>query len=175
MVKPRPITELIALGQRYVADKLPIETHRSYPIPVKTAGRLEVAFLYCISALRADSGLHLLAPGWIGHLDAETGELAGFSPITPADLGQPHRPRQEIGIYDMYRGVASAEEFLAARARLYQCYDLLLPHAFGASILLPNAAELARAEFPRLFERVAEEGLLPYYKHVGKAFFSWLG
>lgn len=174
MVKLLSIPKLIDLGRGYVVNTLPTETHMSFPIPCKTARRLEVAFLYCLCVLRRDSGLHLMAPGHISHLDAETGELSAFRAITPRELGQPHQPLQEIGIYDMYHGVSSAEEFLAARARLYACYDLLLPHAFGARVLLPSEVELARAEFPRLFERVTEEGLLPYYMSAGKAFFGWL-
>jgi hypothetical protein len=162
--------ELIELSRSRVSEELPVETHASYPIPVR--GK-KVLVLYGVSVLKPD-GLYLLAPGHMGRLDAETGELESLRPVTPADLGQKHAPLAVLGTYNMLRAVKDPAEFLDLQRRLYEDYDLLLPRFYDGQSSLDATAGRAAAEFSAVFRRVSEDVLWPYYEGLGKDFFGWL-
>jgi hypothetical protein len=167
----KPIEELSSLARGHASTHLPIETHTSFPIPVRGG---KVLFLYCPSAVKPN-GLFLFAPDHVGRLDAETGALDALDAVTPAELGQAHARHELLGKYNMRRAVTSPKEYLDLQRRLYDDYDLLLPHFYAGASSLPPAAGRAAAEFVSIFSRVNEEVLAPYYARAGDDFFGWLG
>ena len=57
---------------------------------------------------------------------------------------------------------------------LYAAFDVLLPLFAGARTTLTREQVEAAASFKRLFPKVSEAVLAPYYRHIGRAWFDWL-
>jgi hypothetical protein len=168
------VVELIAIARRYPARALSPEHHQSYPIPVLTRAGLWVGFLYGKGIIvEPGEGLLLQAPTYLAWIDGETGALEEMKAVTAAALGL-HQPEGEfLGRY-LTLPERMAPEFLTWQLRLYQLYDALLPaFAAGQAEAAPEIAGAA-GDFKRLFAKVTEAPLLPYYRAVGSAFFAWL-
>ena len=169
----KPIRELVALARSRAARAFPLETHQTYPIPVLGPKGATVVFLFGPQRAVAGEGTYLKPPGVLMALNAASGDLEEMRKVTPASLGQPHSPTATLGVDAMRPGM-TGDEFLAARDRLYDAYDALLP-AFARREKKPtpdlkHAAERFKAAMPV----VLEAPLMPYYASVGREFFVWL-
>lgn len=169
------IREIVTLAQAGPAASLPDETHQSYPIPLPRSGSpIRVLFLFSPSHLQRGTGLLLSAPNFVAVLSATTGEVLEKGPVTPDKLGVRNKPGEVLGAFRMPEKMSS-EEYSAERERLYDAYDALLlawaaEQRPGADPRVRNTAR----EFTRLFDRLSEAPLLPYYRSVGAAFFGWV-
>ena len=171
----KKIQELIEIAQMGPAASLADETHQSYPIPLSPTCPLQVAFLFCPSRLQRRVGLQLLPPMHRAVLDAATGKVLEMRKVTPSELGVPDDPGTVLGVFGLPKGMSS-EEFLKEQGQLRDAYDVLLPY-YAAGMGLGEAgsrAQKAASEFLRLFPRVTEPPLAPYYRALGEKFFRWL-
>ena len=172
----KPIREIIGLAETGPAASLPDETHRSYPIPLPvTGGSLRVAFVFAPSQLQRGVGLLLSAPSFVAILSATTGEVLEKGPVTPADLGVRNKPGEVLGPFGLPPRM-SAEEYAKERERLYDAYDVVLT-AWAAGRRgsdVDRRTQSAATDFVRLFGRLSEPPLVPYYRSVGKDFFLWV-
>jgi hypothetical protein len=164
---------MINSAGRCIPTLLPLETHMSYPIPVRGENGPLALFLFCGAAVIYGQGIHLAPPSHVGFVNAGDGTFLELRPVRPADFGQSDPEGELLGSYKMRDGV-SAEEFNASRDLLYRSYDILFP-AFAANQaeLSPEGKQPVR-EFKRSFQQVAEEPLLRYYHAAGRDFFAWL-
>jgi len=169
-----PIRQLIEQAQHSPGAAQPVETHQSYPIPVRDCGSMSVVFLYCVSRLVPHDGLYLMAPSYLATLDARTGGLQELREVTPGEFGSVPNTGPSIGKDRMPEGM-TPEQYLELQGQVYDDYDTLLP-------LFAAASHSQQEDFPRFarrfqsrFIQVAEQPLLPFYRAVGKAFWGWLG
>lgn len=169
----RSIEEIIALARAAIADKLPTQTHQSYPVPT-LLGAPRVSVLYGVSVLAPKIGLTLLAPDHRGTFDVEEGEMIALEAIVPTDLGQSDAPYEVLGTYNMMHSARTPEEYLDARLRLCRSYDALLRHFCEGAPSPPPAVAPAAKGFVALFKTVTEEVLWPYYEHLGREYWQWL-
>ena len=168
----KPIVELINVARSHARRVLPLETRQSYPIPVLLNNGLRAEFLFCTQRAQPGS-LQLLAPEYLLTVHAASGEFDPLRKVIPSDFGQSDPEGEFIGKYILPPGM-TYEESLAQQQKLYHEYDVLLPaFASGATEVLPEV-RTAAIEFKKLFGRLAEHPLMPYYQVVGKDFFSWL-
>jgi hypothetical protein len=173
-MKLKPIEEIITLARSAIAGKLPTETHQSYPVPTQL-GAPRVSVLYGVGVLAPKIGLTLLAPDHRGTFDVEKGELVALDAIVPADLGQGDAPHKVLGKFNMMHTARTPDAYLDAQRRLHQAYDELLPHfCEGVPGPPPDVAPSAKG-FVELFKTVTEQVLWPYYEHLGKDYWEWLG
>lgn len=176
LLELKSVRQLYDFARNKAAVKLPIETHQSYPIPQPpTLGSVSVAYLYLTSRLQAGAGLFLVAPGHRALLNAATGELLEMKAVTPSELGVNDPPGKILGTFGLPKGMSS-EQYLVEQGQLYDAYDVLLP-AWAAGSKAADAGTRVRAaarEFTGLFARVSEPPLAPYYRSVGRAFFTWV-
>jgi hypothetical protein len=172
----KKIRELVALAQSGPGASLPDETHQCYPIPLPaTASSMKVAFLYSPSHLQRGVGLVLSAPNHEALLDLASGRTVEMKKVTPAELGVNDEPGKNLGRSGLPEGM-TPEQYLAEQGRLYDSYDVLLP-IWASGLKLEEATDQPRAvahEFRRLFARVSEPPLVPYYRAVGRDFFGWI-
>jgi hypothetical protein len=69
----------------------------------------------------------------------------------------------------------SIEAMNAAYGRLLDTYEVLVPiYARGETFLATADVQHAASDFQRFFPIVAHTPLLPYYRALGKDFFTWL-
>lgn len=168
----QPIRQLIAQARQHPGAALPVETHQSYPIPVRDQGAPQVVFLYCVSRLVPRDGLYLMAPSYRATLDATSGKFEELRAVVPGELGTGPETGPSIGKYGMPEGMTS-EQFLELQAKLYAEYDALLPLFFadaGSGRDFPKLAQQFRSRFFTL----SEAPLHPFYRALGRAFFAWL-
>ena len=167
------IKEVIDLTQKSTINKFAIETHRSYPIPVRVNGQLQAAFLFCPSYFDLKEGLYLGAPHHIVYINMTNGEIASTKGVTTKQVGLPDGTSGRLGLYMLPKGI-SRDEFVAKQSELYSTYDVLLPeygaHNTNVSLAIKNAA----IRFKARFNIVSEPALHPCYKTIGKDFFIWL-
>ncbi len=169
----KPLSELFEMARDRVLMDLPNETYQSYPILVPggqdpEAGR--AVFLY--GGLRSvrGKGRFFRAPYLRATLEARGGDLVSRDRVTPADLGVAHAPEETIGLHVLAKGL-TPDEYADRRKRLFELYDRL-----AAAFLEQRegrAERAAAAEFRGLFFTISEEPLAPYYRAVGRSFFSW--
>jgi hypothetical protein len=175
-VQLKAIREMIGLAQTGPAAALPDETHQSYPIPVPASGgSIRIAFLFAPSHLQRGVGLVLAAPNYAAFLSAATGEVLEKGAVTPADLGVRNKAGEVLGPFVLPARM-SGEDYAKEREHLYDAYDVLL--AAWASgqrgSNLDRRTRSAAQDFVRLFARLSEPPLAPYYRSVGKDFFPWV-
>jgi hypothetical protein len=172
----KKVRELVKLAQFGPAASLPDETHQSLPIPLPPAGRsVTVAFLFLPSHAQRGVGLLLSAPSHRALIDAASGKVAEMKAVTPSELGVGDKVGKILGTFALPKGMSS-EQYRVEQEHLYDAYDVLLP-AWVAGLKAADAGSRVRSaarEFTRLFARVSEPPLAPYYRTVGRAFFTWV-
>lgn len=167
------VQKLIAAAGRPAAA-LPVQTHRSFPIPVHAPEGQRIVFLFCPSSISMEEGLRLLPPEYVAELDPATGRLLRMRAVTPADFGRSDPADEFLGCYDMLPGGRTPEQYHELHRNLLAAYDVMLP-VFAAKPrrVSPQERQAARA-FRTLFPQVTEQPLQPYYQVLGRDFFAWL-
>lgn len=170
-----PSIKQVSEGARaLVAAVLPVETHQSYPIPVRRSGTLRLRFLFCPSLVKPNVGLLLQPPSHVLEIDGDTGALVELRATRPGDFQQSDDPQTVIGRWDMLPDGRTPDQFREMQARLYALYDALVP-AFVADRKPGDATRAKQArEFRTLFRQVTEQPLQPYYRVAGAEFLGWL-
>lgn len=164
--------ELFQLARMNASGAVPDESRQSLPIPIRTREGMRVQFIFFAAVPRPNVQM-LGVPQYLATLDPRNGALELLRKVTPSDFGQSHDPAQPIGPFSLPQGV-TLEEFNRDLERLFAVYDELLP-AFADSRASGTVDAKLRAEFVRLFGRVFEPPLAPYYKSAGAEFFNWVG
>lgn len=179
MSKPIPtlkdIARLVRTGSLHAKGALPAERYQSYPIPVPGPKGLRVAFLYAPAVVVVPlAGLEVRSPTYIGFVDAGNGGFEELRIFHAGEVGLAHLEGQPLGQCPD-EDAWEAPEVVAKEARLYRGYDAILG-SFAAGISpLPPETKRAAADFAAVFEELAEAPLLPFYRGVGRSFFTWLG
>lgn len=143
----------------------------SFPVPVKSGRELGVAiFFFGTSA--AGGKFRIYPPHHLMELGAASGEVRNFGARTPAQFGVNDAPEQPIAVSDIRPGTGSEYQmkrvrFLEISPRVWALYGA------GSKKLSAEDVTLVR-EYAALFDAIAKEPLIPYYKAVGKEFFAWL-
>jgi len=163
---------IIQSAGRCIATVLPLETHLSYPIPLRGGMESFAAFLYCKANVVYDQGIYLLPPSHLGLVNCNDGSLK-IRLTRPTEFGQIDPQEEVLGVYKTPEGV-SDEEFLASKALLYRSYDVLLPAFFANQTNLSPEVRQSVRDFRLSFKQVSEEALLRYYHAAGRDFFAWL-
>lgn len=163
-----PLRELLLrLDALPEARRLPDELARSFPIPAPaTAVRLQ--FLGFFKSGRPPAPPQISSPKYRMAADAEKILWTEIKEVTSADFGIAHDDALPIGVHD-FNPPLPMDEFRAKKARLFECYDILLPIYTGTKKL-----EGPRAEFLKLFLLLAEKPLHPYFRYLNPDFFRWL-
>lgn len=162
-----PMSELLLrLDTLPEAKRLPDELARSFPIP-GTVPSLQ--FLGFYKRGRPPAPPQISAPKYLLTADAEKICWTAIKEVTSASFGISHDDLLPIGVHKFDQPL-TMDEFKAKRARLYECYDQLLP-IYGKGKKL----EGPRAEFLKLFLFLSEKPLLPYLRSLNPDFFRWLG
>jgi hypothetical protein len=168
------IVYLVESAKRYTTGSLPDIQHQSLPMPFPGPEGLRVAFLYCPSAIiESGRGLQLRPPRYIAFFMAETGAFDELKLFAPEEWGLSAPEEGWIGSY-LTPAERMDPEFLTKLIRLWQRYDTILPSFAIAKTDVSAEAKRAAKQFTTMFEDVAESVLIPYYRAVGKEFFSWL-
>lgn len=169
----KDIEDLIKSAQAASEAKLG-DVHISFPMPVRRADGMDIAFMCSISSVTGAFGMQLLPPHKVLLVDSATGDLSAIRDTSPAEFGEPHQPNQYIGAYEMPSGI-SRDEFVKKKAELYSQYNILLP-AFASGVSRPSAeVRNAAIEFQKTFQLITEKPLAGYYRSLGKEFWNWLG
>jgi hypothetical protein len=170
----KPLLELYEVARDRVLMTLANETYQSYPILVPAAGpdpSGRVVFLYGTLRSVPREGRYLMAPSLRAVFDATRGELLSRDAVLPADLGGSHAPGEVLGLHVLAQGM-SADEYNRERARLFSSYDRLAERFFAGET--KPAPEGTSGGFRDLFFSLAEKPLAPYYRSVGREFFTWV-
>ena len=170
----RGMSELFERARDLVLMSLPNETYQSYPIllpPWRNGGPPLAAFLYGSLRSVPKEGRYFLAPQLMATLDATTGELDNRRKAVPRDLGVSDEPGASIGLHVLAKGL-TREEYVKARERLFELYDVLAASFAGGEDPRRNARRAL--DFRELFFRLSEKPLAAYYRSVGRVFFGWV-
>ena len=168
----KPITELVSLARQHAIQALPLETRQSYPIPVLLPDGLRVEFVFCTQRARPGS-IQLFAPEQLLIIRATSGAFEPLKNVTPRDFGRSDPEGDFIGEHKLPPGM-SYEESLVQQKKLFDEYDIVLPAFAKNSTQVSPQTKAAAADFKKLFEKLAERPLIPYYHIIGKDFFAWL-
>jgi hypothetical protein len=135
----------------------------SYPIPVRSEGRVLVA------AFEYEAGYDI--PKRTNHIGPPS-LVRFFDPATGARVREEKRPAAAaLGTeaFDVPRA-----EYRELLPELYRAYDVLLPaFARGDAKPAPEVRTAAKS-YQRAFARVSGKLLLPYYREIGKDWFTWI-
>lgn len=161
-MKYLPTAELVSEIDK--ADTTPMTgTMMSSPIPVLRDHRVLIA------VFRAGAGYD---PSARGSLLSPPEHVAFFDPETGARVAEESRPGGgPLGVeaFDVPR-----TEYRELRAQLFGAYDVLLPaFAHGLATADPVVQAAART-FKKVFPRFSGKLLDPYYKEIGKDWFTWI-
>jgi hypothetical protein len=170
----KPMAELFEDARAAIQLALSNETYQSYPIllpPRQRGGPPLAAFLYGVSRSIRAKGRYFVAPNLLATLDATSAVVESRKEVIPRDLGVAQKPGELIGLHALAQGM-TPEEYAARRTRLFELYDRLA----DAFVKGDDAHRHTRqaTEFHTLFFRLSEAPLAPYYRSVGRAFFSWV-
>jgi len=167
------VGELTRVAECRVGAALSFRMHQSLPIPLLQEGVLRVAFLYAPAEVREPGqGLSLEAPRFIARFTVHSGDFEELIPVSAAELGIDASDTDAIGTY-LTTSERVTPEFLTKLLRLYQAYDRLLPAFAEAERDDVTVSPVAR-EFIELFFAVSERPLHPYYREIGRQFFTWV-
>lgn len=170
----KPMAELFENARAKIQLTLANETYQSYPIllpPRRKGDPPLAAFLYGVSRSIRGKGRYFVAPHLLATLDATSGGVESRKEVVPRDLGVTQKAGELIGLHVLAQGM-TAEEYAARRIRLFELYDLLADSFVKGEDAHRHARQAA--EFRSLFFRLSEVPLAPYYRSVGRAFFSWV-
>ena len=161
------VTRIIASGP--VSDQ-----HRqSLPIPVLKPEGLFILFFYSPALARPKQPTNLWPPDYIMELNASTGKFKELKAVLPRDFGQTDTPETMIGSSGIPDGM-SLEEYDRKETRLYEVYDILLPHFIAQKgSVVPDVALVAK-EFKQLFPIISDPPSRRYYDAAGHKFFQWV-
>jgi hypothetical protein len=169
----KSVIQVAEQARLYPGGVQPPGTHQSYPVPLRGATDLKLAFLYCKAMIvRPREGLCLWPPAYVAMMSAATGRFDELKAVTARDFGQGHVMDQPLGNY-ITPADRLTDAFLTKQARLYQAYDQILPaYSQGKG---RGDVKQAADEFRALFAEITERPLFPYYQYIAKDFLSWLG
>ncbi len=171
--KIQNITQIIQTATIYPASALPPQMHQAYPIPLIEGTEMLLTFLYSLADTSEPGCLKLCAPSYVAYIEATTGKFKQLIAVKPSDFGLDHEINQPLGTY-ISRPQRQDEKYINAEAHLYQAYDLLLPEYMVGSKVIEQSIKSEVQIFIARFEELAEPPLVPYYKSLGKHFFTWL-
>lgn len=164
----RPLKEIRA----YAEEKLGAGgVAASWPIPVMEHGTLRAAVFWYNAA--HEPGLHYLYPAnRLVILDVQRAEVIRSTPVESRELGLDW-PATKMLEGSIKRQVASVDELVKLQDRL----DVIAPRVWDAFADGRTALEPERraevAEYVRIIEKIEPGALMPYYQHIGKAFYDW--
>lgn len=165
-------SDLMRLGRVHAMARVPEQSRQSLPVPVRTNGKLQVAFFFAPAQILP--GLNRLAPPhFIVWLDPANGNLIDVKEVTPQDFGQSHGAKDMIGEYRLPEGL-TADAYVLERERLFGLYGNLVPLWMSGTEGDAAARRILAQEFLRLFGVVSEPPLIPYYHALGRPFFDWV-
>lgn len=170
-----PIRRLIETARLHPGGAMPTESHRSRPVPMALGDAAAVAFLFAPTRLQAGAGLWVFPPTYRAVINARTGTFDEMRRVGPADFGLDHDPGRALGTFGLAEGV-TAEQYLALDERLLDAYDALMPWFFGGDPAARASATVRRLaeDFRSAFAVVGEGVLRPYYRSLGRPFFTWI-
>ena len=171
--KIQSITQIIQIATIYPASALSPQMHQAYPIPLIEGTEMLLAFLYSLTDTSEPGHLKLYAPSYIAYIEAATGKFKQLIAVKPSDFGLDHDINQPLGTY-ISRPQRQDEKYINAEAHLYQAYDSLLPEYMIGNKATEQSIKNEAQVFIKRFEELAEPPLVPYYKSLGKHFFTWL-
>lgn len=167
-------SQLMKRCRALVAGRISEQSRQSLPVPVPSEGGAppRIAFLFAPS--QALPGVNRIAPPSAVVLLDPTGALLEVRAVTPGDFGQAHEPRGLLGEFRLPPDM-TADGYLTERERLFSLYDALFS-AWASGEAPGKTPELKSAarEYLRLFERLREPPLTPYYESLGAAWFGWV-
>ena len=172
MTKPQPIRRLIDTLKR-PAPPEDFSSHHGFPMPRLDGGKLHLAVLSCPCQTRP-TGLVLDEPVSLAIFDPTDGTRVELRDATEAELGGPVGHDRSLGVDRLAPGQSQAA-FVRDQEALFTAFDVLLPLFAEGRAKLTREQASAAATFQRVFPTVTESVLAPYYRHVGKAWFDWLG
>jgi hypothetical protein len=160
----KPMEQLVSDMRRL--DGIPISgggDATSYPIPVRSEGRVLVAvFKYESGYDVSQRTSHIGSPSLVRFFDPATGERVREEKRAKAAM---------LGTeaFDVPR-----DEYRKLLPELYHAYDVLLP-AFARGDAGPTPEiRAAAASYKHAFGRVVVKLLLPSYREIGKEWFAWI-
>ncbi|MCL2725989.1 MAG: hypothetical protein FWD69_16310 [Polyangiaceae bacterium] len=148
--------------------------YTSLPVPVRSQGQLQVAFMVCPYVLRA-TGSKIWTPCKVARYDPVNNKLISEVRVLPADFGQTDSPDQPMtGNVSVPSGM-SGITFDNLKNRMFDLYDVL----FEAWAVNPSTGGHGKLqgearEFVRIFDQISAPPLRPYYDALGREYFGWV-
>ncbi len=164
--------ELMKLGRSLVMDRVPEQSRQSLPVPVRVNGALRIGFMYSPSQALPNV-TRLAPPHFVAWLDPADGTLSDVRAVTPQAFRRTDGAGELLGQFSLPQGM-DANQYLAARERLFWLYEQLVPAWFADPRAERKDLRPLAMEFIRSFSLLSEPPLAPYYDSLGAEFFTWV-
>ncbi len=155
-----------ARSGRGVLPDLPLEATLGYPVPLLRDDRVALAFLLFILRGRPPEPPQVSPPGWVLHVDAETGAVSGQR--LEADL------TVSLGVHTL-TPKPSYQELLDKQARLSALLDALLPLVRNPQWASAETYRQRVSEYRALWLLLAHKPLAAHYRQLNPSWFDTLG
>ena len=146
----------------------------SLPVPVRREGQVQVAFMFCFYMFGPD-GSWLWPPNKVAWLNPVDGRITVSTQMSPTNFGQSDSADKPLkGDIDFPQGMTT-ELFLSLERRLFVLYDALFA-TWAVNLSAPgnNQLKSEAQEFLKIFNKISEQPLRPYYNALGRDWFEWL-
>jgi len=165
--------QLVKVARINASGPVPEQHRQSLPIPVLRPEGLFILFFYSPALARPKQPTNLWPPEYIMELNVSTGKFKELKSVLSRDFGQTDAPETMIGTSAMPDGM-SFEEYERKENRLYEVYDILLPHFIAHKDTVGPDVALVAKEFKQLFHIVSDLPSRRYYEATGHKFFRWV-
>lgn len=166
-----PIRDLLPVVRRDYKPATATGIAESWPVPTRAGGTMRLQVMICVVLPEYGYGLLYSPPKALVFIDPYAGKVESAKDVTPADFGQSVAPGTAL---DYDKADPDRDQYARDVEALYTALDILLSaYAEGVNEAQPNLKEAATT-FKRVFAKVAEEVLMPYYHAIGKDWFAWL-
>ena len=149
---------------------------RSLPIPLLQGDKLTVAFLLFTKFGLPPAAPNIYPPKFQAMIDYANGRLTGIHPIRAGEFPGAGAPDAPLGTHSLDPSIKSlpATEFRARKMALHQAYDQVIPLFQRNPQAVAREQKAAVRRFATLFSLFAEKPMLPYYRTLGRTFFTWV-
>lgn len=166
-----PIRDLLPVVRRDYKPATATGIAESWPVPTRNGGTMRLQIMVCNVLPEYGYGILYWPPKALVLIDPYAGKVESAKDVTAADFGQTVGTREPL---DYDKAGPDRDQYTRDVEALYTALDILLPaYAEGVTEVQPNLKEAATT-FKRVFAKVAEEVLMPYYHAIGKDWFAWI-
>lgn len=167
------ITEISRVAARLSSGAVPRDHHLSLPIPAPGPAGLRVGFLFAPVREHEDPrapqrALRVWAPEYVAWVLAETAAFEELRRVSAKDLGVAHPDDVPLA------GPWPSPIDEGKRTSLCDACDAVLGFYAAGAKKPPPPVRSRALTLDALFEELAEPALVPFYRSVGRAFFTWL-